>query len=248
MTPPPVVKPTGGCDTADGLDNTYCLLPWPNDYYTKADASTPTGRRLNLQPGQMIKNKASLNNPSVSADPTPYNRSDGFSGNSAILAQIDGLDSPQELAASKIAPIHDIGAYAAPDAGLVVIATDGPHAGQRAPIWSEVDSNATKASNTLVLTRGAKVLDEGTHYIVAFRNLKKADGTAIPATGLFKQYRDGTVPAAAPQAVKDRAAHMVQLFNALAAANAAVAKRFILRSPSMLSENGPVQGKVPLCV
>ena len=191
--PPPPPPPTGGCTSADDLNSDYCLMPWPNDFYTKADPTTATGRRLNLQPGQMPRNG---NGAAIS--PVPYNRSDGFSGNSAIVAFIPGLDTKQALVASHIAPIYDIGAYTAADAGVVVINTK---TGQRVPIWTEVDANATAAGNTTVLTRGAKVFDENTRYIVAFRNLKKGNGTPIPATGLFKQYRDNTVPATASQAV-----------------------------------------------
>jgi hypothetical protein len=35
-----------------------CLQPWPNDYFTVADAGTPTGRRLDLQREAMPKNVA----------------------------------------------------------------------------------------------------------------------------------------------------------------------------------------------
>ena len=34
-------------DRCDFLDPAVCLQPWPNDYFTVADATTDTGRRLN---------------------------------------------------------------------------------------------------------------------------------------------------------------------------------------------------------
>ena len=33
-----------GCDP---IDTSACLMPWPNDYFTVADAGTATGKRLN---------------------------------------------------------------------------------------------------------------------------------------------------------------------------------------------------------
>ena len=38
----PVQEAAGVCDPIDQSD---CLLPWPNDYFTTADASTATGIR-----------------------------------------------------------------------------------------------------------------------------------------------------------------------------------------------------------
>src|SRR6186713_1455737 len=37
--------PQAGCDP---LDPAACLQPWPNDFFTRPDASTPTGKRLAL--------------------------------------------------------------------------------------------------------------------------------------------------------------------------------------------------------
>ena len=44
-----------GCDP---LDPAVCLQPWPNDYFTVADSSTDTGRRLDLNPLAMPRNVA----------------------------------------------------------------------------------------------------------------------------------------------------------------------------------------------
>ena len=53
----------------DFLDSTICLQPFPNDYYTKADASTPTGKRLNFAPTSTPKNTGTPNR-STSTSPT----------------------------------------------------------------------------------------------------------------------------------------------------------------------------------
>src|SRR5438067_13846538 len=58
----------------DSLDQALCLLPFPNDYFTRPDPSTPTGLRVDILPVEM---------PRVGGvkpiDPTEWNRQDGFS-------------------------------------------------------------------------------------------------------------------------------------------------------------------------
>src|SRR4051794_2594031 len=70
-----VVVPAQADDTA--------LLPWPSNAYTKHDATTDTGRRLNLQITQMPVNAAG-----VPVDPTAFNRNDGFSPGTLIVTRI----------------------------------------------------------------------------------------------------------------------------------------------------------------
>jgi hypothetical protein len=57
-----------------------CMLPWPNAIYLETDTSTPTGRRLAL-PSETLP----VNAGGVTADPTRYNRADGFSPATPIL-------------------------------------------------------------------------------------------------------------------------------------------------------------------
>jgi hypothetical protein len=47
------VKP--GCDF---IGTGACQLPWPNDYFTKRDGRTDTGRRLALVKSAMPRNKS----------------------------------------------------------------------------------------------------------------------------------------------------------------------------------------------
>src|SRR3954451_477785 len=91
-TPPdqtsPLPTPTG-CDT---IDASACLLPFPNDLYTKADPSTKTGRRVDLNVLAMPRNRAGK-----PIDPTDQNRADGFSPGSMIVTKIEGLDNDTQL-------------------------------------------------------------------------------------------------------------------------------------------------------
>ena len=79
---------TSTANRCDFLDPTVCLQPWPNDYYTVADASTDTGRRLNLNVNSMPANTSG-----VHADPTDINRADGFSPGNLITLKISGVDT-----------------------------------------------------------------------------------------------------------------------------------------------------------
>ena len=69
-----VCAPAAQAAKCDPIGGGACLLPFPNDYFTKRDASTETGRRLNLQRAVMPANKDG-----VRIDPRDWNRSDGFS-------------------------------------------------------------------------------------------------------------------------------------------------------------------------
>ena len=90
--------PQAGCDP---LDPAVCLQPWPNDFFTRPDASTPTGKRLNLQLTAMPRNVAG-----VPIRPDEYNRNDGFSPGSPIHTFVPGLD----FARSGLVPDHRHGA------------------------------------------------------------------------------------------------------------------------------------------
>jgi hypothetical protein len=209
-TSPTKPTPATTCDpaSADPVDQHRCLLPWPNDYYTTADPSTPTGRRLALQPNQMLMNRGG-----TVVSPTPYNRSDGFSGNSALLTYIAGVDTNEALQSSGAATIGNIGRSVASDAPILVLDAD---TGERQPIWSEVDMSAKDPAHRLLITRAAKVFEENHHYLVVVRDLKRSDGQPAAASGWFKQIRDRTVPADAPAAVKARAATLEPVLQKIA--------------------------------
>ncbi|MEZ5139145.1 MAG: hypothetical protein R2711_10400 [Acidimicrobiales bacterium] len=56
-------------------DPAACLLPWPNDRFTRADPSTSTGRRLDLPADGMPANVEG-----APIDPAEWDRNDGFAG------------------------------------------------------------------------------------------------------------------------------------------------------------------------
>ncbi len=81
------------CDFIGQEDGSLCLLPFPDDYYTVADPSTRTGRRIDLKTAAMPRNVAGK-----PIDASPYNQNDGFSPGQAIVLRVPGLDNPEALA------------------------------------------------------------------------------------------------------------------------------------------------------
>ena len=196
----------------DELDTTACLLPFPSDAFTGADPSTDTGRRINLNVASTPRNV--LGKP---VDPTEWNRNDGFSPGSMLLTHVPGLDLHATWG-SPLDHVQDLSWYARPDAPMVLV---DAVTGQRHPFWSELDSHAASDAERLLILRPAVNLTEGHRYIVALRDLRRADGSVIPAGPLFAAYRDRAVlPPGASSAVARRA-HMESLFGTLAAAGVA---------------------------
>ncbi|MBD0323626.1 MAG: hypothetical protein ICV72_09600, partial [Aldersonia sp.] len=167
----------------DPIDPAACLLPWPNNHFTKVDSSTATGRRLALNPLATPRNVAGR-----PIDPTEINRNDGFSPGQSIVTKVPGLDTPAAFAKTNPVPITNVRRSFEANAPIVVLNTK---TGRRHLIWSELDSNATTPENTTLIIRPAVNFDEGTRYIVALRNLKDAAGKTITAQPAFAAYRDG---------------------------------------------------------
>ena len=120
-----------GCDF---LNPDYCQFPWPNDFFTASDDSSPTGRRVNLNPLGMPMNLVGL-----PLRPDEWNRNDGFSPGQLIVTHVAGLD----LAATGANDVTDIEASLQADAPIFVIDAD---TGERHPIWAEIDASETAGS------------------------------------------------------------------------------------------------------
>ena len=189
----------------DFLDLAVCLQPWPNDYFTIADKTTDTGRRLNLDLQSTPRNVEGK-----PIDPADYNRNDGFSPGAMIVTRVPGLDTPKAFENSAIVPITDMAQAFASRQPVVLInsRTKG-----RALAWAELDSNAKDPAHVNLIIRPGRNLEEGTRYIVALRDLKDADGKRIAATKEFRLYRDRTLTT--NKLVEDRRAHMESIFKTL---------------------------------
>src|SRR3954468_23098563 len=199
---PPEQTGRSAVDGCDALDPSVCMLPFPNDYFTKADATTQTGRLLDFELLGMPRHRAQK-----PIDPSDWNRADGFSPGSLIVTKIPQIQTQAALDRSGAVPITDIKRTYDPDAPIVVIDAD---TGRRQLIWTEIDSSVPSGNRT-VLIRPAKNLLEGHRYIVALRNLSGDDGKPVAPQAAFKALRDRSADADA-----GRQAHYEDLFTTLA--------------------------------
>ncbi len=176
--PPGLLHKSPPPPTCDPIDASQCLLPFPDNYFTTPDATTPTGLRLNLPAAAMPANAQG-----VHIDPTDWNQSDGFSPGSEIIAFIPGLD----LHATGAAPITDIARSLDANAPFVLLDTN---TGERVPYWAELDTWDPNPATKALVIRPARNFAEGHRIVVALRNLKDASGNVIPASPEFSVFRD----------------------------------------------------------
>jgi hypothetical protein len=197
-----------GCDP---IDPEVCLLPWPNDYFTREDATTATGKRLNLLPTTTPRNVAGK-----PIDVTELNRHDGFSPGSAILTKVPGLNTQQAFDRTGLVPESDMARAFDANQPVVVIDADTL---QRQLVWAELDFNASRDKDRVLIIRPGRNWLEGHRYIVALRNLRQWDGTIIQPNPVFKSYRDrGTT---LDPNVEARRPHMESIFATLGRAGIA---------------------------
>jgi hypothetical protein len=182
---------SSGCDPLGiGADGTAaaCLLPYPSDFFTVADETTATGRRLAYERGALPANASG-----VHVDPTAYNVLDGFSAGPVVSVHFPrGVD----LAVSNVPPTTDLGASLAADSPTLLIEADT--AGCRRVLhFGENDVSAGTAGlpvappDQMFMLRPAVRLKNGTRYLVALRQLYDQTGVPIPPGSAFRVLRDG---------------------------------------------------------
>jgi hypothetical protein len=159
-----------------------CLLPFPNNLFTRKDASTPTGLRVHLPANAMP-----VNTKGQRVRVAPYDRNDGFSPGSAMIAHIPGLDNATAFA--KTDPVGLLNMKAEFDRNQPIVVIDEA-TGQRQLIYSELDSNASTPEDSNLMIVPGRVLSDGHSYIVALRDLKNSSGEVIPAPSWFEKLRD----------------------------------------------------------
>jgi hypothetical protein len=197
------------CDLAgcpcDFLDDSTCLYPFPNDFFTVADGTKDTGLRVNFTSVMMPRNDPE----NVPIDVTEWNRSDGFSAGSSIITRVPNVD----LDVTGAPPVTDIAQSLAAGSPTVIVnaTTLGHHLH-----FAEIDSNAGSEATRAIILRPSVNLEPEQRYIVALRDMKDSDGNILTPDADFLAYRDNTPTDNA--AKEARRAHMESLFTDLAAA------------------------------
>ena len=201
-----------GCDP---IDPAQCLLPYPNDWFTRDDPSSATGRRVDLNALAMPKNTAGK-----PIEPSEWNRSDGFSAGAQILTVVPGMTSNADLAPSGLPPVTDLAMNGRPNLGVILL---DAQTGVQWPVWVEVDQYTQEAGLVAAGTIGSVQQDlmihpalnlaDGHRYIVALRHLQLDNGHAARPSPAFAAYRDHLASPADP-----RTSHMEGIFHTLAQA------------------------------
>ena len=212
-TPRPYKGPaidTSNANRCDFMDPTVCLQPWPNDYFTVPDSSTPTGRRLNLNTNSMPANKFG-----VHIDATDYNRADGFSPGNLITVKIPQVETQAAFDNSGFVPVNNLHKYDDDNQPVVVI---DAATGERQPIFAELDANPNhytpgNTHDVNLIIRPARNFEEGHRYIVALRNLRDAQNNPVDPPMPFRVYRDRLITQ--DPAIENRRPHMEDVISTL---------------------------------
>ncbi len=216
FTPPPA-KPmpqAAGFRTVEGcdeLDPKVCLFPFPNDRFTVADPSQVTGRRVDFKESAMPRNRAGK-----AINPADYRFSDGFSPGQKVVTHVPGLQTIEAFRATNAPSIDDPKRSLAPDSPVVVI---NATTGARHLVWAEVDANPVRPEDRNLLIRPAVNFAEGQRYIVALRDLRRADGSRIEAQRPFQVFRDRIITT--DRAVEARRPQMEEILSTLGRAGVA---------------------------
>jgi hypothetical protein len=194
-------RPAADCQP---FARTPCLLPFPNNLYTRRDRTSATGLRVALPAAAMPVNAQGKR---ISG--ADYDRNDGFSPGSAMVLHVPGLDNARAFQRTGSVGLLDMSKAFAKDTPIVVI---DEATGQRQLIYTELDANAsTPATRNLMIVPG-KELAEGHTFVVALRRLRNANGGIIAPAPWFKRLRDNQ---ALPANERSQRARYAKIFRAL---------------------------------
>jgi hypothetical protein len=138
---------SASCDETAPL---RCLMPWPSNVFTVADATTATGLRLNVDPTGLYTRD----------DVTVANLADGFSRATAVLTGFDALLGDHEGTVRLLLAQHDHPAFA----------TD-------VPVWTHVEE---EDGASFLAANPYGTLEPNADYVaVVTHDLTAADGSAL---------------------------------------------------------------------
>jgi hypothetical protein len=203
-----IVEPplSAGCNPLGGGPGEDCLLPFPSDVFTRPDATSATGRRIELSAAALPATRKGKR-----LDPQPFSRRDGFSPATPILAHFPRAFGP-------------IDPMLLPGPGRIdeTLSDKSPvqllrfDTGERVPISAELDHNASDGERQAIVIYPQLRLREKTRYVVALRGLRTMSATGAvkelqPLTG-FKALRDGKLqPGSARDRLRPRYAEIFSL-------------------------------------
>ena len=206
----------------DPLTPTYCGFPYPNDYWTVADATTATGLRLALPLVTMPATRSGQR-----STPDAFNEMDGFSPGIAAMTHLPGAT------VAGLATPDTIGDSLEPSSPTVIINAD---TGERLAHWVDLDEYVVQAKLRIeagepqpvfsiqrdieelrqeqaLMLRPAIRPEDATRYIVAIRNVVDGDGVPVEPSPGFQALRDD-IPSE-DLIIESRRAHFEEIFATL---------------------------------
>ena len=151
------------------------MYPYPSDFYLVEDASTTTGRRLELSEDAMPEGLSA----------TTFADADGFSRAPIIVSYFEG-----GVDASTLPSLTDPSAALSDDSSVWLVREE---TWERVPLLVELDLNAETTREQALLIRPQVSLEASSGYVVILRDsLRAADGTStLPVSEAFRALRDG---------------------------------------------------------
>lgn len=175
-----------GDPDCDPLVPSECGLPFPSSKWLTADPATKTGKRVQFGANTLPKNVAG-----APIDIKAYARLDGFSVAPTVLAQFANADISGMASQKTIDKSVDKASQ------TVWLEVDKSGAVKRhIPHWAELDQRAAPTekidpATQILMLRPGVILDYGTRYIVAIRNLKDTKGGKVARAPAFQALIDG---------------------------------------------------------
>lgn len=163
-----------GCDP---LDAGLCATPFPSRVQLQPSEASETGWLVAFDPTGLPRDRDGQ-----FLDVSAWNERDGFSVATPMLVGLGDLDL------STVPGHASIERYADADLSSILLDVE---TGERVPHWVELDHHITDPNQRFTVVWPAQQLAFDRDYIVAFRNLKRPDGSAVPATDAFAALRDG---------------------------------------------------------
>ncbi len=167
---------------ADGCQPLFageaCFLPFPSDFYTAADPTSPTGRRVIMSGAGKLTSVDGKD-----ADLVSGVHADGFSLHATIVATlfselvVDGLPNLMD----------DPAASATPASATLLLEAD---TGRLVAHYVDLDTRASDPAQRAISIRAFAPLLEKTRYIVALVKVQTPDGSLAPPPEGFRRLRD----------------------------------------------------------
>lgn len=164
---------------------TGCVLPFPSDAFTRADATSSTGVRLSVSDDVWPESMRDQL-PAEVAPSRIFDGHDGFSALGPILFEVDAPIDPATL----------------PESGGDALVVFDAATGARVPMWAGLDAQAARHDRATTVIRAwpADRFDWGHRYVAVLTSaLRHADGTTVPRSRTFQEVLDAE---AAPEWVE----------------------------------------------